>query len=83
MKARMVRVHQQLRLVEDQISILATEKREQLKQVDNAKMRQVALEASGDRSGEFLGLRHGVFWVAPVSQPTGGGRPGGADAHPL
>jgi transposase len=42
MKARIVRVHQQLRLVEDQISILATEKREQLKQVDNAKMRQVA-----------------------------------------
>jgi transposase len=42
MKARLVRVYQQLRLVEDQISILATEKREQLKQVDNAKMRQVA-----------------------------------------
>ena len=42
MKARLVRAYQQLRLVEDQISILATEKREQLKQVDNAKMRQVA-----------------------------------------
>jgi len=41
MKARLVRVYQQLRLVEDQISILAKEKREQLKQVDNAKMRQV------------------------------------------
>ena len=37
-----LRVYQQLRLVEDQISALATEKREQLKQVDNAKMRQVA-----------------------------------------
>jgi len=42
MKARLVRVYQQLRLVEDQISTLATEKREQLKQVDNAKIRQVA-----------------------------------------
>ena len=42
MKARLLRVHQQLRLVEDQISALATEKREQLKQVDNVKMRQVA-----------------------------------------
>jgi transposase len=42
MKARLVRTYHQLRLVEDQISALATEKREQLKQVDNAKMRQVA-----------------------------------------
>jgi len=42
LKARLVRTYQQLRLVEDQISALATEKREQLKQVDNAKMRQVA-----------------------------------------
>ena len=42
MKARLVRTYQQLRLVEDQISALATEKREQLQQVDNAKMRQVA-----------------------------------------
>ena len=42
MKARLVRTYQQLRLVEDQISALATEKREQLKQVDSAKMRQVA-----------------------------------------
>ena len=37
-----MRAYQQLRLVEDQISALATEKRKQLKQVDNAKMRQVA-----------------------------------------
>jgi transposase len=42
MKARLVRVCQQLRLVEDQISALTKEKREQLKEVDNAKMRQVA-----------------------------------------
>jgi hypothetical protein len=42
LKARLVRSYQQLQLVEDQISILATEKREQLKQVDNVKMRQVA-----------------------------------------
>jgi transposase len=42
MKARLVGVYQQLRLVEDQISILATEKREQLQQVDNAKMHQVS-----------------------------------------
>jgi len=42
MKVRLVRVYQQLRLVEDQISILATEKREQLQQVDNAKMHQVS-----------------------------------------
>jgi transposase len=42
MKARIVRAYQQLRLVEDQISTLAKEKREQLKQVDNVKMRQVA-----------------------------------------
>jgi transposase len=42
MKARLVRVYQQLRLVEDQISALTKEKREQLKEVDNAKMRQVA-----------------------------------------
>ena len=42
LKARLVRTYQQLRLVEDQISALAKEKREQLKQVDNAKMRQVA-----------------------------------------
>jgi transposase len=42
MKARLVRAYQQLRLVEDQISTLAAEKREQLKQVDNAKIRQVA-----------------------------------------
>jgi transposase len=41
MKARLVRTYQQLRLVEDQINVLATEKRQQLKQVDNAKMRQV------------------------------------------
>jgi transposase len=42
MKARLVRTYQQLRLVEDQISALAKEKREQLKEVDNAKIRQVA-----------------------------------------
>jgi transposase len=42
MKARIVRAYQQLRLVEDQISALAKEKREQLKEVNNAKMRQVA-----------------------------------------
>jgi transposase len=42
LKARLARVHQQLRLMEDQISALAPEKREQLKEVDNAKMRQVA-----------------------------------------
>ncbi len=41
LKARIVRAYQQLRLVEDQISTLAKEKREQLKQVDNVKMRQV------------------------------------------
>ena len=42
LKARLVRVNQQLRLVEDQISTLAQEKRDQLKEVGNAKMRQVA-----------------------------------------
>jgi transposase len=42
MKARLVRVYQQLRLVEDRINSLAQEKREQLKEVGNAKMRQVA-----------------------------------------
>jgi transposase len=42
MKARLVRVCQQLRLVEDQINTLAQEKRQQLKEVGNAKMRQVA-----------------------------------------
>jgi transposase len=42
LKARLVRTYQQLRLVEDQISALAMEKREHLQQVDNAKMRQVA-----------------------------------------
>jgi transposase len=42
MTARIVRAYQRLRLVEDQISTLAKEKREQLKEVDNAKMRQVA-----------------------------------------
>jgi len=42
LKARIVRTYQQLRLVEDQISALATEKREQLKEVSNAKMNQVA-----------------------------------------
>jgi transposase len=42
LRARLVRVHQQLRLVEDQISILAKEKRERLKEVGNAKMRKVA-----------------------------------------
>ncbi len=42
-----------------------------------------APEAAGDRPGELLGLRYGVFRVAPVSQPTGGGRLGGTHAHPL
>ncbi len=42
MKARLVRVYQQLRLVEDQISTLAKEKRDQLKEAGNVKMRQVA-----------------------------------------
>ena len=42
MKARLVRVYQQLRLVEDQISTLAQKKRVQLKQVNKVKMRQVA-----------------------------------------
>jgi transposase len=42
MKARIVRAYQQLRLVEDQISTLAQEKREQLKEAGNTKMRQVA-----------------------------------------
>jgi transposase len=42
LRARLERVHQQLRLVEDQISTLTQAKREQLKQVDNVKMRQVA-----------------------------------------
>ena len=37
-----MRAYQQLRLVEDQISALSKEKREQLKELYNAKMRQVA-----------------------------------------
>ena len=40
-------------------------------------------EVAGDRSSELLVLCHGVFRVAPVSQPSGGGRTGGVDAHPL
>ena len=86
MKARLVEdLYQQLRLVEDQISVLATEKREQLKQVDNVKMRQVAqllrLPGVGPVSSwafvmEFFGWRQ-------FRDPSGGGRPGGIHAHPL
>lgn len=40
-----------------------------------------ASEAARNRSGELLDLRHGVFRLAPVSEPTGGGRPGGSDSY--
>ena len=33
-------------------------------------------------AGEFLDFRHGVFRLAPVSEPTGSGCPGGSDVTP-
>ena len=84
MKVRLVRVHERLRLVEEQISCLVKEKTLRLK----AENRQdgasgPAHEAPRNRPGEFLDLRHGVFRLAPISEPTGSGCPGGPDPYPV
>jgi hypothetical protein len=82
MKVRMVRVYERLRLVEDQ----HPGKRENTaaqgrKRQDGAS--GPTPETPRDRPGEFLDLCYGVFWLAPVSELTGSGRPGGPDTYPL
>jgi hypothetical protein len=42
-----------------------------------------APEATRDRSSKFLDFCHGIFRLAPVSEPTGSGRPGGPDPYSL
>ena len=84
MKVRLVRVHERLRMVEEQISCLVKEKTQRL-QAENRQdgASGPALEAARDRPGEFLDLCHGVFRLAPFSEPTGSGCPGGPDPYPV